>query len=97
VFGVLADNLSPWILTVSTLFCTSFATIVFWGVLGYTFPGIMAFSLVYGSLAGGLPNLWTGFTIELASECAVTAESKNQSFHFGQRRILDYRQHSLDI
>jgi MCP family monocarboxylic acid transporter-like MFS transporter 10 len=76
VFGVLADNLSPWLLAVSTLFFTSFATFVFWGVLGHTFSGIMAFGLVYGSLAGGFPSLWTGFTGEFASEYSATAESK---------------------
>jgi MFS transporter, MCT family, solute carrier family 16 (monocarboxylic acid transporters), member 10 len=40
----------------------------------------VAFGLVYGSLAGGFPSLWTGFTAEFASKCALTADQPTNPF-----------------
>ncbi|EEC00012.1 hypothetical protein MPER_00151, partial [Moniliophthora perniciosa FA553] len=52
---------NPWGLAFSTLLFTSMSTFILWGVLSYTFGGLLAFGVAYGMLAGGWSNLWTGF------------------------------------
>ncbi|KAK7047428.1 hypothetical protein VNI00_006659 [Paramarasmius palmivorus] len=59
--GYLCDKFNPWALSLSTLVFTSISTIVLWGVLSYSFAGLVAFGVAYGLLAGGYTSLWTGF------------------------------------
>lgn len=66
VFGFLADYLDPWLVGLFTLIGTCFCTFVLWGVLSYSFGGLVAFGLSYGSLAGGWSSLWTGFMRDLS-------------------------------
>ncbi|KAJ7364934.1 major facilitator superfamily domain-containing protein [Mycena albidolilacea] len=66
--GYLSDRLNPWILGLTTLFATSVATFVLWGVLSHSFAGLLAFGIVYGSMAGGWSSLWTGFVRPLATD-----------------------------
>ncbi|CAG8524024.1 14806_t:CDS:2 [Acaulospora colombiana] len=55
----------PWLLSFSTLVGTCMATFILWGVLSHSLAGLLAFGLVYGSLAGGIidedPRLSTTF------------------------------------
>jgi hypothetical protein len=66
--GILSDRFSPWLLASTTLLLTAFAVFVLWGVLSYTFAGIVAYGIVYGCLAGGYSSLWTGFVRPIASK-----------------------------
>ena len=65
VAGQLSDILDPWLLALSTLIGTCLSTFVLWGVLSYSFHGLVAFGLAYGSLAGSWSSLWTGFIKDL--------------------------------
>jgi MFS transporter, MCT family, solute carrier family 16 (monocarboxylic acid transporters), member 10 len=65
VAGQLSDIFDPWLLALSTLMGSCLSTFVLWGVLSHTFGGLVAFSLAYGSLAGGWSSLWTGFIKDL--------------------------------
>ncbi|KAK7022125.1 major facilitator superfamily domain-containing protein [Favolaschia claudopus] len=66
--GILADKFNPWVLALSTLFSTSIATFVLWGVLSRSFAALLAFGIVYGSIAGGWSSLYTGFVRPLAHD-----------------------------
>ncbi|KAK7047429.1 hypothetical protein VNI00_006660 [Paramarasmius palmivorus] len=59
--GYLCDKFDPWALSLATLIFTSLSTFILWGVLSYSFAGLVAFGVVYGLLAGGYTSLWTGF------------------------------------
>ncbi|KAK0462090.1 MFS general substrate transporter [Desarmillaria tabescens] len=65
--GYLSDKFNPWLLGMSTLFVTSLATFVLWGVLSQSLAGLLAFGIAYGILAGGWSSLWTGFVSPIAS------------------------------
>ncbi|KAF7348227.1 hypothetical protein MSAN_01776300 [Mycena sanguinolenta] len=66
--GYLSDKFNPWILALTTLFTTSVATFILWGVLSHSFAGLLAFGIAYGSIAGGWSSLWTGFVRPIASD-----------------------------
>ncbi|KAJ6508307.1 major facilitator superfamily domain-containing protein [Mycena sanguinolenta] len=66
--GYLSDKFNPWILALVTLFTTSVATFVLWGVLSHSFGGLLAFGIAYGSIAGGWSSLWTGFVRPIAND-----------------------------
>lgn len=66
--GILSDRFSPWLLASTTLLCTAFSIFVLWGVLSYTFAGVIVYGIVYGSLASGYSSLWTGFVRPIASK-----------------------------
>ncbi|KAK7048707.1 major facilitator superfamily domain-containing protein [Favolaschia claudopus] len=66
--GILADKFNPWVLALSTLFSTSIATFILWGVLSRSFAALLAFGIVYGSIAGGWSSLYTGFVRPLAHD-----------------------------
>ncbi|KAF7362382.1 MFS general substrate transporter [Mycena venus] len=66
--GFLSDKLNPWILALSSLFTTSVATFILWGVLSHSFSGLLAFGIAYGSIAGSWSSLWTGFVRPLAKD-----------------------------
>ncbi|KAI0345863.1 MFS general substrate transporter [Trametopsis cervina] len=66
--GVFSDRFSPWPLATSMLLCTAFTIFILWGVLSYTFAGIVAYGIAYGCLAGGFSSLWTGFVRPMAKD-----------------------------
>jgi MCP family monocarboxylic acid transporter-like MFS transporter 10 len=66
---MLSDSVDPWLLSFSTLFGTCMATFILWGVLSRSLAGLIAFGLVYGSLAGGWSSMWTGFIRRVVREC----------------------------
>ncbi|KAG7445644.1 MFS general substrate transporter [Guyanagaster necrorhizus] len=66
--GYLSDKFNPWFLEMSTLFATSLATSVLWGVLSQNLAGLLAFGITYGILAGGWSSLWTGFVSPIAKD-----------------------------
>ncbi|KAF7364831.1 MFS general substrate transporter [Mycena venus] len=66
--GYLSDRFNPWILALTTLFTSSVATFILWGVLSHSFGGLLAFGIAYGSIAGGWSSLWTGFVRPLAND-----------------------------
>ncbi|KAK7022118.1 major facilitator superfamily domain-containing protein [Favolaschia claudopus] len=68
LLGFLSDKFNPWILALTTLFSTSIATFILWGVLSHYFAGLLAFGIVYGSIAGGWSSLWTGFVRPFAHD-----------------------------
>lgn len=65
--GFLVDKFNPWILASATLLMTSLVTFILWGVLSHSFAGLLAFGIVYGTIASGWTSLWTGFVRPLAS------------------------------
>ncbi|KAJ7739059.1 MFS general substrate transporter [Mycena maculata] len=66
--GFLTDKVNPWILALSTLFTTSATTFILWGVLSHSFAGLLAFGMLYGSVASGFTSLWTGFVRPVAKD-----------------------------
>ncbi|KAL1658808.1 major facilitator superfamily domain-containing protein [Schizophyllum commune] len=58
--GFLSDRFNPWAVAFFTLLTTALSAFVLWGVLAYTFAGLLAFSVVYGAFSGGWAALWTG-------------------------------------
>ncbi|KAK0504325.1 MFS general substrate transporter [Armillaria luteobubalina] len=66
--GYLSDKFNPWFLGMSTLFSTSFATFILWGVLSQNLAGLLAFGAAYGILAGSWTCLWTGFVSPFAKD-----------------------------
>ncbi|KAI0801937.1 major facilitator superfamily domain-containing protein [Irpex lacteus] len=66
--GVLSDRFSPWMLATTTLFCTALSVFILWGILSYTFAGLIAYGIVYGCLATGYSSLWTGFVKPIAKD-----------------------------
>ncbi|KAF8172024.1 major facilitator superfamily domain-containing protein [Mycena galopus ATCC 62051] len=71
--GYLSDRFNPWILALVTLFTTSVATFILWGVLSHSFAGLLTFGIAYGSIAGGWSSLWTGFVRPLANDDPATS------------------------
>lgn len=67
-FGALSDYVSPWILALFSLTCTSIATFIIWGVTGHIVAGVLVFGVVYGSLAGGWFAIWGAFVKGITSE-----------------------------
>ncbi|KII87260.1 hypothetical protein PLICRDRAFT_55241 [Plicaturopsis crispa FD-325 SS-3] len=66
--GSLSDKFEPWLLALSGAFATSLATFVLWGVLSYSFAGLLVFSIAYGALATGWTSLYTGFIRPIAKD-----------------------------
>lgn len=66
--GFLSDRFNPWAVAFFTLFITALSAFILWGVLAYTFAGLLAFSVVYGAFSGGWAALWTGLMPAGASE-----------------------------
>ncbi|KAL1675151.1 major facilitator superfamily domain-containing protein [Schizophyllum commune] len=58
--GFLSDRFNPWAVAFFTLLTTALSAFILWGVLAYTFAGLLAFSIVYGAFSGGWAALWTG-------------------------------------
>ncbi|KAL1686371.1 major facilitator superfamily domain-containing protein [Schizophyllum commune] len=58
--GFLSDRFNPWAVAFLTLLTTALSAFVLWGVLAYTYAGLLAFSVVYGAFSGGWAALWTG-------------------------------------
>lgn len=67
--GYLSDHFNAWLLALSSLVATAFATFVLWGVLGNTFAGLIAFGIAYGIVAGSFSSLFLSFARMYASEC----------------------------
>lgn len=65
--GYISDSVDPWLLGFSTLCSSALATFVLWGLLSNSFAGLLAFGLVYGTIAGGWTSLWTAFIRPIAS------------------------------
>ncbi|KAL1714469.1 major facilitator superfamily domain-containing protein [Schizophyllum commune] len=66
--GFLSDRLNPWGLAFGMLLLSAFSSLVLWGVLSYTFAGVIAFSAVYGVVSAGWATLWTGFIRPIAKD-----------------------------
>lgn len=66
--GYISDSVDPWLLGLSTLGSSAIATIVLWGLFSNSFAGLLAFGLVYGTIAGGWTSLWTAFIRPIASK-----------------------------
>ncbi|KAF7299759.1 hypothetical protein HMN09_00981800 [Mycena chlorophos] len=71
--GYLSDKFNFWLLALATLFTTSVATFVLWGVLSSSFAGLLGFGIAYGSVAGGWTCLWAGLVRRLAQDDATTS------------------------
>ena len=69
--GFLSDIFSPWALASAVLVLTALAIFVLWGVLSFTFAGVLAYGIVYGCLASGWTSLWARFLRPIASTCAM--------------------------
>lgn len=98
-------------LATTTLFCTALSVFILWGILSYTFAGLIAYGIVYGCLATGYSSLWTGFVKPIASTppsllvhttlTGYKLSSRGRSYpHHDYLWFPDaltgYRQHSLD-
>ncbi|KAG7088081.1 hypothetical protein E1B28_012112 [Marasmius oreades] len=68
LMGYLSDIMSPWVLALLSLILTSLTTFILWGIFSTTFGGLLAFGIVYGSLAGGWSSLWSSFTRPFAND-----------------------------
>ncbi|KAF9265692.1 MFS general substrate transporter [Marasmius fiardii PR-910] len=68
VLGYLSDMMNPWLLSSFNMVLTSLTTFVLWGVFSTNFGGLLAFGIVYGSLAGGFSSLWSAFTRPMAND-----------------------------
>ncbi|KAL1683374.1 major facilitator superfamily domain-containing protein [Schizophyllum commune] len=64
--GFLSDRFNPWSLAFGMLILSALSSLVLWGVLSYTFAGVIAFSAVYGVVSAGWATLWTGFIRPIA-------------------------------
>jgi hypothetical protein len=65
--GSLSDLINPWLLACTTLALCALSMFILWGVLSYSLTGLLLFSIVYGSLAGGWTSLWLRFIKPIAS------------------------------
>ncbi|KAI5825129.1 MFS general substrate transporter [Schizophyllum commune Tattone D] len=68
LMGYLSDHFNAWLLALSSLVATAFATFVLWGVLGNTFAGLIAFGIAYGIVAGSYSSLFLSFARMYAKE-----------------------------
>lgn len=50
------------------LILSAIVSFVLWGVLSYTFAGLIVFSAAFGIVSAGWATLWTGFIKPVASE-----------------------------
>ncbi|KZP05355.1 MFS general substrate transporter [Athelia psychrophila] len=73
--GYVSDTVDPWLLALSTLGSSALATFVLWGFLSNSFPGVLAFSLVYGIMTGAWPSLWTAFLRPIVKDDLTLATS----------------------
>ncbi|KAF7358948.1 MFS general substrate transporter [Mycena sanguinolenta] len=64
--GYLSDRFNPWILALANLLATSAATFILWGVCSHSLGGLLAFGILYGSIAGGWSSMWAGFVRPVA-------------------------------
>ncbi|KAJ7163489.1 major facilitator superfamily domain-containing protein [Mycena crocata] len=69
--GYLSDKVNPWLLALSTLLTTLASTFILWGIFSHSFAGLLAFGIVYGTVAGGWSSLWTGFVRPFAKDDPV--------------------------
>lgn len=65
--GFLSDIVSPWAIASTTLVLTALSIFILWGVLSFTFAGVLAYGIVYGCLASGWTSLWARFLRPIAS------------------------------
>ncbi|KIM28059.1 hypothetical protein M408DRAFT_24078 [Serendipita vermifera MAFF 305830] len=68
IAGVLSDHLDPWLLALSSLMGACLTIFVLWGLLGCSLSRLIAFGLVYGSVAGGWSSMWSGFIRQVARD-----------------------------
>lgn len=87
--GMLSDRFSPWLLASVTLFCTGFSIFVLWGVLSYTFAGIIIYGITYGFLASGWSSLWISFVKPIASKSIFSSHhvhGRDLTYHTNSNR-----------
>ena len=65
---MLSDYISPWLIASTTLMLSSLSIFILWGLLSYTFAGVLAYGIAYGCLAGGWTSLWASFLRPIASK-----------------------------
>ncbi|GJE99307.1 MFS general substrate transporter [Phanerochaete sordida] len=66
--GMLSDTVNPWLIASTTLMLTSLSIFILWGVLSYTFAGVLVYGIAYGCLAGGWTSLWASFLRPIAKD-----------------------------
>ncbi|EIN12813.1 MFS general substrate transporter [Punctularia strigosozonata HHB-11173 SS5] len=66
--GALSDTMDSWLLAFANLTFTSLVTFVLWGVLAHSLPGLLVFSVAYGTIAGGWSSTWSGFIRPLCKD-----------------------------
>ena len=66
--GWLSDRFDIWVLAMCSLVGTCLATFIVWGVLSFSFGGIIAYAVFYGLTAGGWTSLYYGFVNPFASK-----------------------------
>ncbi|KAJ7120159.1 hypothetical protein C8R44DRAFT_623541, partial [Mycena epipterygia] len=49
---------NQWFLACSILLTTSVTPFILWGVLSHSLARLLAFGVVYGSVAGGWSSIW---------------------------------------
>ena len=65
--GFLTDKFNTWLLSVVIAGLASCTTFVFWGILSRTYAGLLAFGILYGTVASGWSSLFAGFAKPHAS------------------------------
>ncbi|KAI5823250.1 MFS general substrate transporter [Schizophyllum commune Tattone D] len=66
--GLLSDRFDPWGLGLGMLILSAIVSFVLWGVLSYTFAGLIIFSAAFGIVSAGWATLWTGFIKPVAND-----------------------------
>lgn len=69
VVGYMSDKYDIWLLTLSSLVLSCLSTFVLWGICSYSLSGILAYSSIYGAVAGGFSSLWSASVRPIASKC----------------------------
>jgi hypothetical protein len=64
--GLLSDRFNPWPLGFYSLFATSIATFVLWGLLSPSFASLAVYSIIYGAIAPGWTSLFSQFVKPIA-------------------------------
>ncbi|KAH8806602.1 MFS general substrate transporter [Flagelloscypha sp. PMI_526] len=88
--GILCDLFDCWLLAFVNLSLAALSIFILWGVFSSTFPGLVAFAIIYGGISGGWPSLWTGFTQWIAKDdpAALTTFFAYLMFTRGLANIL---------
>ena len=68
VVGYMSDKYDIWLLTLSSLVLSCLSTFILWGICSYSLSGILAYSSIYGAVAGGFSSLWSASVRPIASE-----------------------------